>query len=151
VRPDRRFLWQGLYLPGRHSEDLGKVLLAVDTSGSIDQTMIALFTAEIESICEGFPDVELVVWWHDTEVRHEQRWKASDGPFVPEPKGGGGTDHRPLFEKVQRDGEDVACVVCLTDMETWFPDVPPPVPVLWASVLPGKTAPFGRVVEVTHG
>ena len=34
-RPNRRFVWQGLYLPGLHSEDIGEVVIAIDTSGSV--------------------------------------------------------------------------------------------------------------------
>ena len=37
ARPNRRFIAQGLYLPGLHSEELGDVVLAVDTSGSIGE------------------------------------------------------------------------------------------------------------------
>jgi len=33
ARPNRRFLWQGLYLPGLHSVELGEVVIAIDTSG----------------------------------------------------------------------------------------------------------------------
>ena len=42
-----------------------------------------------------------------------------------------------------------ACVVCLTDLDTTFPDRPPGVPVLWA-VVGGTTAepPFGLRVSV---
>jgi predicted metal-dependent peptidase len=65
------------------------------------------------------------------------------------PIGGGGTDHRCVFDWVAAAAFDPAVVVCLTDLDTRFPDHPPAVPVLWAQV--GSTRidpPFGTVVPI---
>ena len=43
ARPNRRFLWQGVYLPGLRSEDLGDIVLAVDTSGSVGDRELGVF------------------------------------------------------------------------------------------------------------
>jgi predicted metal-dependent peptidase len=144
--PNRRFVHQGLYLPGLRSEELGEVAVAVDTSGSIGEAELRAFTAEMQGILESFEGAELKILYHDTQVRHVQEWKACDGPLKPEPRGGGGTDHRPVFEYLDKQGQPPTCLVCLTDMYSCFPDREPPYPVLWCST-GGKTAPFGRLVE----
>ncbi len=51
-------------------------------------------------------------------------------------------------------GIDPACVICLTDMESDFPEEGPDVPVLWCKVSHGnyksrtETPPFGQLLEV---
>jgi predicted metal-dependent peptidase len=148
--PNRRFVHQGLYLPGLRSEELGEVVLAVDTSGSIGQEDLSCFAAEAEGILEAF-DCTLTILYHDAEVQKVQRWRSSDGPLTLEPVGGGGTSHRCVFDWVEREGVQPSCVVCLTDLHTEFPDLAPATPVLWA-VVGGNPSPppFGLRVAV-HG
>jgi predicted metal-dependent peptidase len=148
--PSRRFVHQGLYLPGLRSEELGEVVLAVDTSGSIGPGELARFAAEAEGILEAF-DCTLIVLYHDAEVQKVQRWSRSDGALILEPVGGGGTSHRCVFDWVEREGAEPSCLICLTDLHTEFPDLAPATPVLWA-VVGGNPSPppFGLRVAV-HG
>ena len=148
TRPNRRFVAQGLYLPGMHSEELGDVVLAVDTSGSIGERVLGVFAAEANAVLSAY-DCTVSVVYHDTEVQKVQTWGSSDGPLALDPVGGGGTSHTCVFDWIERAGLSPACVVCLTDLETEFPPAPPAVPVLWA--VPGDAPcdpPFGRVVAL---
>jgi predicted metal-dependent peptidase len=146
--PNRRLIHQGIYLPGLRSEELGEVVLAVDTSGSIGQKELSRFAAEAQGILESF-DCSLVILYHDAEVLKVQRWRSGDGPLTLEPVGGGGTSHVCVFEHVERLPEQPVCVVCLTDIYTCFPDVPPAIPTLWAVVGSNTaTPPFGLRVDV---
>jgi predicted metal-dependent peptidase len=149
VRPNRRFVAQGLYLPGLHSEELGDVVLAVDTSGSIDQKLLGMFAAEANAVLAAY-ECAATVLYHDTDVQRVQTWHTADGPLVLDPVGGGGTSHACVFDWIDRAGLAPACVVCLTDLETEFPPAPPAVPVLWA--VAGRAPappPFGRVVSLS--
>jgi predicted metal-dependent peptidase len=146
--PNRRFLHQGLYLPGLRSEELGEVVLAVDTSGSIGPRELARFAAEVQAILEAF-DCTLTVLYHDSQVQMVQRWRSGDGSVRLEPVGGGGTSHVCVFDWIEGEGMQAAAVVCLTDLYTEFPAVAPCLPVLWAVV--GANAsmpPFGSRVTV---
>jgi predicted metal-dependent peptidase len=148
ARPNRRFLAQGLYLPGLHSEELGDVILAVDTSGSIGEQTLGLFAGEVNAVLSAY-DCAVTVLYHDTEVQKVQAWTSADGPLVLDPVGGGGTSHCCVFDWLIASGVTPACVVCLTDLETEFPARRPDVPVLWA--VPGQIPidpPFGRVVSL---
>ena len=149
VRPNRRFIAQGLYLPGLYSEELGDVVLAVDTSGSIGAQLARAVRGRGQ--CRpGCFACSLTVLYHDTEVQKVQTWKSTDGPLVLDPVGGGGTNHVCVFDWIERSGLSPACVVCLTDLETEFPIVIPTIPVLWA-VTGALTAnpPFGQVVSLS--
>jgi predicted metal-dependent peptidase len=148
LRPSRRFLAAGLYLPGLHSEQLGDVVLAVDTSGSVGPRELGVFAAEAAALLAAY-DCTATVLYHDAVVQKVQPWRPADGPLVLAPVGGGGTDHACVFAWLARSGLDPACVVCLTDLDTAFPATPPAVPVLWA-VVGGRPAipPFGRRLDL---
>jgi predicted metal-dependent peptidase len=148
-RPNRRLLSQGLYLPGLRSEDLGDVVLAVDTSGSVGGELLGVFAAEANAVLASF-ECSATVLYHDAEVQNVQHWRSADGPLVLDPVGGGGTSHACVFEWIGRAGLAPACVVCLTDLDTEFPASAPAVPVLWAVAGECSTdPPFGRVVSLS--
>jgi predicted metal-dependent peptidase len=148
VRPNRRFIARGLYLPGLHSEELGDVVLAVDTSGSIGERLLGAFAAEANAVLAAY-DCAVTVLYHDTDVQKVQHWHSADGPLILDPVGGGGTSHACVFDWIDRAGLAPACVVCLTDLETEFPATAPAAPVLWAVAGPvGAHPPFGRVVSL---
>ena len=144
--PNRRYVHQGLYLPGLRSEELGDVVLAVDTSGSVGRRKeLECFGAEAQAILEAF-DCTLTVLYHDSQV---QRWTSSDGLLVLEPAGGGGTSHVCVFDWIDGHGVQPSCVVCMTDLDTEFPDHLPAVPVLWAVVGGNRSQPpFGSRLDV---
>ena len=75
-----------------------------------------------------------------------------DLPVKLDPKGGGGTDFRPVFNEVEDRGIDPACVVYLTDGWGVYPEEEPPYPVLWVLTQepsnPNYHPPFGEVVTL---
>ncbi len=145
--PNRRFIHAGLYLPGLRSEELGDVVLAVDTSGSIGKELLDRFAAEAQGILDAY-DCRLAIVYHDSEVQRVDTWQPSDGPLQLHPVGGGGTDHRPVFEHIERAGWSPTCLVSLTDLESRFPAVAPAYPVLWAVVGTSGSPPFGTLIKI---
>ena len=72
--PNRRYIARGLYLPSLRSENLGPVVVAVDTSGSIDDATLAAFAAEITAILEeAAPEAIHVVYCDDASAGTETR------------------------------------------------------------------------------
>src|SRR5262249_48403717 len=138
----------GLYLPGLRSEELGDVVLAVDTSGSIGEAELNRFASEAQGILDAY-DCDLTILYHDAEIQGVEHWSPSDGPLVLSPKGGGGTDHRPVFEWLEQQGIAPSCLICLTDMDSLFPETVPAFPVLWASTRLCGNPVFGLCVPVT--
>ena len=67
--PDRRHVYAGLYLPSVQREGIGKIVLVVDTSGSIGDEELAMFAGEITAIVDQTQPESLVVVYCDTAVR----------------------------------------------------------------------------------
>lgn len=149
TRPNRRYLSAGFYLPSLDAIDqIGRVVVAVDTSGSVGDDDLRQFAGEISAILDCF-DCTVSVFYADTAIRHQEEFTRADLPLRLQAKGGGGTRFRPVFDHLTREGEAPACLIYLTDLEgnTDFPA--PDYPVLWI-VPPGTTAraAFGQVVEM---
>lgn len=149
VRPDRRHLHAGLYLPSLYNEELAHVAVAVDVSGSITQAEMDSFTAELSAVLEEF-DSELTVFTCDAALSSRQRLARWDLPLDFRVNGGGGTDFRPPFAQLHEEGVSPACLIYFTDLECdRFPEEPD-YPVLWIS--PDRESrdhappPFGDVV-----
>ena len=142
--PNRRYLARGLYLPSLRSETLGPVVVAVDTSGSIDDETLAAFSAETAAILdEAAPEAVHVVYC-DAAVRATERFGPGDMIRLS-PHGGGGTAFRPVFDWIAQSDIQPVCVVYLTDLDGADFGRSPDYPVLWVSTL-RTFAPFGEVI-----
>ena len=147
--PNRRFIHMGLYLPGIKSEQLENIIIAVDTSGSINQAVIDQFAAEISDILTVF-NTSLTVLYCDTDIRHVEKFTAQDMPVKFSPVGGGGTDFRPPFDWIEKQNLMPACMIYLTDLYCNRYPNPPAYPVLWAKIgkHDGYKPPFGETIEI---
>jgi predicted metal-dependent peptidase len=147
--PNRRHIHMGLYLPSPRTLVLGDVVLALDTSGSVDDALLACFCAELSAILDAC-DTRLFVYYCDAAASEAMVITRNDPPLSLAPHGGGGTDYRPVFSKVADDGLTPACLIYLTDLECdRFPNEPP-YPVLWALPDTAKgRPPFGDTLYLT--
>ena len=76
-------------------------------------------------------------------------WQPTDGQLTRQARGGGGTGHGPVFDWIDESGSEPACVVCLTDCLTSYPDYIPPCSVLWAMTGNSNPRPsFDRVLSL---
>lgn len=146
ARPNRRFAAQKIYMPSADGEAMGKIVFAVDCSGSIGDEELAQFAAEMKTVHEDQKPVELHVLYFDSEISHTELFTRDDELHV-EPHGGGGTAFSPIFAKVEEmDIDPVACVV-LTDLYCNDYGDQPDYPVLWVSnARDGSDTPFGETV-----
>ena len=147
TRPNRRHIWNGLYLPGVTSEGVGEMAIAVDCSGSIQARQLGLFEAEIRSILAGQQPRLVHVLYFDTQVHRHDTYQAGQ-PISLAPVGGGGTDFRPCFCWLEDKGIFPQTMVFLTDLWGEFPQTAPEYPVIWASTGSSRPAPFGQVVPM---
>lgn len=147
--PARRFLHQGLYLPGRHDMKISSLAVAVDSSGSVDDVALSSFCAELGAALAPY-DTEAVILFHDCRVQAVHRIHGRELPSSLTPVGGGGTDFRPVTAWLENQGEHPAALVWFTDLEcSSFPQTPD-YPVLWlVRGQGGQTPPFGEVVRMT--
>jgi predicted metal-dependent peptidase len=157
-RPTRRWLALEGDLRQREGVDLpfdratsaartGRIALAVDTSGSIGESLLRRFAAEVAAVLvQTEPLLRLIVC--DADVHQVYDFSGREGAKVLRGfrfKGGGGTDFRPAIAEAARWKPDL--LIYLTDLEGDAGDEPV-FPVLWA-VPEGKAeAPWGKIVEL---
>jgi predicted metal-dependent peptidase len=146
MRPNRRHIWAGLYLPGVTSEGVGEIAIAVDCSGSVSPRQLGLFEAEIRSILAGQRPRLVHVLYFDAAVQKVETYQAGQ-PISLSPIGGGGTDFRPCFDWLEDREIMPQTLVFLTDLCGTFPNEVPAYPVIWAST-EARRAPFGEVVAM---
>ena len=146
MRPNRRHIWTGLYLPGVVREGVGEIAIAVDCSGSVNSRQLRLFEAEVRSILEGQRPQRVYILYFDAAVHKVETFEAGQRVLL-NPVGGGGTEFGPCFEWLEEHGILPQTLVFLTDLHGSFPDSEPAYPVIWAST-GGRRAPFGQVVPM---
>ncbi|PIE58659.1 MAG: hypothetical protein CSA33_01795 [Desulfobulbus propionicus] len=149
VTPNRRYLHQDIYLPAMQNSTLSHMVVALDTSGSIQSAELDQFAAELNAITELHPTTMHLISC-DMEIQEHRILQNSDLPMRIRPKGGGGTDYRPVFGLVEKEGLRPACLIYLTDLVCrGFPAQEPPYPVLWVQIgNEGTVPPFGEVIHL---
>jgi len=144
-RPHRKWLAAGLVMPGFQDERIGRVVVALDTSGSITPEELREVVSELAPLAEEVEDLDLVV----ADAKVQEVVKLADLPgwiARGKAKGGGGTSHIPVFEWISRSGGQPDLFIGLTDLHTVLPAIRPPFPVLWICPESHGPAPWGRVV-----
>lgn len=147
MRPQRAALvLNDIILPSLKSEACGPIVVAVDTSGSVDGPLLTEFISELQGILDEAQPSTLTVLDCDAAIHSAIDYQPGDA-IENRFAGGGGTDFRPVFDHVADSGQSPACLIYLTDMYGTFPDRDPGYPVLWISYSPEHSAPFGTVIE----
>lgn len=120
ARINRRALGRGLILPGLQSEDIGKILVVLDTSGStISRPCLNEFLAQLFHIVDQYPDTGIQIVCCDTEPVLIGEYEAGDLPEPSELKlvGGGGTSLQKLEAFVERNDLFPTLAIYFTDCE----------------------------------
>lgn len=118
ARLNRRRLADDLYLPSTYSDKVGRVVLAIDTSGSISQRDLDMVASRVVNLCELFPPDEIVVLWWDTEVRGKQVFTDSNFANIAhlmKPQGGGGTRAGCVSNYMLKENLLADCMIVFTD------------------------------------
>jgi predicted metal-dependent peptidase len=146
--PNRRYISQGIYLPSLRSEELGEVVIAVDTSGSVGNDVLQQFISEANSILEEY-DTIIHLLPVDTDIHDPQKYSREDLPLKAMVTGGGGTSFSKPFEYTKDLGITPCCLVYLTDgLCDDYPNDTPEYPTLWVSSKAEITPPFGEVIMI---
>lgn len=154
LKPNRRFIGQGFYLPGIIADAIDHLIFAVDTSGSIDAHMLANASGEIVGAMESGKVRKLTVIFADAAVKAVQEFELGE-EIVLRPAGGGGTRFDDTFRWIEANAPDATAIVYLTDMETRHWGEEPAAPVYWAVHGDSRkfaklaaAAPFGDAVYI---
>jgi predicted metal-dependent peptidase len=129
--PNRKFITSGFFLPRLQSPELGHVVCLIDASGSVSgdelkalvsevQGMLELYTAQLSIIFFDTSTSDILEITDDTELKGLKILRM-----------GGGTDYRPPFEKVIKEGLDPIAIIVLTDGCCNSFSTDPQAPTLW--------------------
>jgi predicted metal-dependent peptidase len=143
-RVSRRWLQHDMYMPSTITENVGRIVVAIDTSGSIGTAELSKFLSEVQGICINTKPEKVDLLYWDTEVAahevytQEQLDKLTSST---KPAGGGGTDVACVSKYLKDNQIRPECVIVLTDgyiygdWGTWT------APVLWTIVGGNKVVP----------
>jgi predicted metal-dependent peptidase len=135
-------------MPRLYSQSV-KVVVALDTSGSVTKDELQEFLTEIDALKA---QVRADITLHACDDKldqagpwHYAMWEAMLLPA--EISGGGGTDFRPMFDWIEREHLSPDLLVYFTDAEGQFPAREPSFPVAW--LVKGKApTPFGIRIQL---
>lgn len=152
ARPQRRHIWNDLYLPHITKSGVGKILVIMDTSGSVDysspESEGAQYFSEIMAIHEDVSPEQMHIMYCDAAVAGHDVFEQGEEPKL-KPRGGGGTDFRPPFQKVEKQDIQIQCAIYLTDGYGPFPEHPMDYPVLWV-ITSDVVSPWGETVKLAR-
>lgn len=142
ARPNRRLMSQGIIMPSGISEQVGELVIAIDTSGSIGQRELTAFLSEVKGVCDTVkPDKLRLLYWGSSVVGDEAYDMHELDNLVKstKPMGGGGTDVNCVTQYMADESiRPQACIV-LTDGYLYSGWGSWTCPVLWA-ILDNKGA-----------
>lgn len=110
--------------PGIKKEDVLNLAVAIDTSGSISDTQLAIFMNEIKWIWRN--GAEVYIYEADCAIAHEYKFK---GKYGGQAHGRGGTDLEPVLKEVEKKGFDA--LIYFTDFYAPVIEKKYRIPTLW--------------------
>jgi len=141
--PNMKYLYRGIYLPSL-SSDLLRIVIAIDTSGSVDEMLLGEFLAEINSIMHSYPNYEIDVITADAKVQSHKVFLPGEN-LEYEVSGRGGTDFRSVFAYIDSYIDYPTLLLYFTDGMGIFPENEASYDVMW--IMPEvKEVPFGEVM-----
>jgi len=115
-KPSRLFYTLGIYLPGYVRENF-KLLIGIDTSGSVSQKQFSTMISEIYAIYEQHNDVEIEILIGDTKLTEHLIVTSTNREDILATKitGGGGTSHTFYKEWIEENDWNGDVLVLMTD------------------------------------
>lgn len=155
-RPHKTYVAYDLYIPTPYSETIGRVLIAGDTSGSIDDRMLSTFMGYMQQLAnETQPSGIDIAWWGSNVVGVDsfERGAMDALASAVKPVGGGGTSPSCITEWMKKEKkDDYVCAIIITDGEFYGDSVGDwgDLPVLWLVVnsRPVPNIPVGQTIQV---
>ena len=141
--PSKKLLYSGIYLPSNVSQTF-RLVIAVDSSGSIDEVLLNEFLSEVNFLMTLVQNYQIELLICDEKIRSHKTFYSGDVLEV-DVKGGGGTDFRPVFHFINENFDDVKLLLYFTDLDGVFPQNSPDYEVKWVSVK-RKEIPFGNFI-----
>jgi predicted metal-dependent peptidase len=117
MRASRKGWHMDAVMPGMKLDPMIDIAVAIDTSGSIGETMLRDFLSEIQGIMDSFPAYRIHVFCFDTEVHNPAQYNSDNLDEITdyEPGGGGGTDFEAIYNYLKTEEIEPKRLVVFTD------------------------------------
>jgi len=118
---NKKYMQQGIIVPGLDRQEAIDVCVAIDTSGSISQKTLEEQLSEVVGIMDMYEEFTIRVWQFDTNVYGYQEFTkdTADDIIEYEIKGGGGTDFDANWTFMKEHGIEPEMFIMFTDGEPW--------------------------------
>lgn len=150
-KPNRRFISQGIVMPSLHSEGIGRISFAIDTSGSVSVSDFNRFMSEIAYVFKQFQPKEINVMQFDHILQGNDKCCSVQDFMKLEFKGGGGTNIDPVLEAFKEDDVSKALIILTDGYLHQRVDLDPKKPVIWCIYdNPGFVPEFGTAIHFSN-
>ncbi|MHB0965311.1 MAG: vWA domain-containing protein [Bellilinea sp.] len=141
----RRAVLHGVVSPQMRAENMGKVVVLVDESGSMTDKQRAAVSAHVSDICRDCTPSEVIIAHFDTSVVHAESYTGPDYDIAMRRYAGGGTDIGAAVSWGLDNHSDAQLMICFTDLYGPFGE-DPGMPVLWVSQTETVPVPYGELI-----
>lgn len=146
MRPDfRRSAVFKMLVPKIQSESMGKAVVGVDCSGSMDDVQLASISSHISDMMTECRPSAVEVVFFDTQILRKEEYTGPHYDIHLKMVGGGGTDFHPVVEYAES-VDDCEVLLIFTDMYGPMPDNCSK-DTIWITSSKGVDHSFGNVVE----
>jgi predicted metal-dependent peptidase len=116
-KPNRRGWHMDAILPGMTPGEEIDICVALDMSGSISSKQANQFITEVAGMMDMFDGYRIHIFCFDTNAYAPADFNSDNLDTIEEyePKGGGGTDFRAIFDHLKERGEPVNRLIVFTD------------------------------------
>ncbi len=143
--PSKKLLYSGIYLPSNISQTF-RLIIAVDSSGSIDEVLLNEFLSEVNFLMTLVQNYQIELLVCDDKIQSHSTFYSGERLEI-DVKGGGATDFRPVFHFIEEKFDDVKLLLYFTDLDGIFPKNAPDYEVKWVSAVE-KEIPFGILLQL---
>lgn len=152
-RPARRWMARDIYMPSRYTEAVKRIVLGLDTSGSIGIDQLRRAMTEVKGVFDVvIPECVDIIYWDSSVAGHETYDSASFDQIVnvTKPVGGGGTRAGCVQQYLDAKGIKPDCIIMFTDgyVEHDWGGNNWPCPILWCVSEKHRVAPTGKTLYV---
>jgi predicted metal-dependent peptidase len=148
-RPSRRSIGDGFILPGMTSVAPSHLILAIDSSGSMDDAAVRAGITEAQEALDAGAVERLTVIYCDTRVVSAESYYTGD--ILPRTRRGhGGTRFAPVFRWIEENAPDASGVIYVSDLDSSDHGPQPHYPVLWLNtdLAKRRPVPWGDVADL---
>lgn len=155
LRPNTRYRGEGgMIMPSLQPDPELTIVVALDTSGSVDKSLLSEFTTELKILINSVSYYKIIVMSCSDQVYNPRHYYKGD-EIGFEFAGGTTTVFAPVFEYVVKNGIKPACIIYFTDLFSDTFGNQPDCPVLWIGKFSEewekahrKRLPFGRIINM---